>query len=122
MEGWFEQLMDDVRIVQVYMYVYYYTGRMYMNIIKHFVWMYGLMDGWMDRSVKGTSQGFSFCGAARNMAPHTGRLHCQYLYIIPPTPLPFAADGTISLFCTTTILPPYLSYEVALNQMGYRLS
>ena len=41
-----------------------------MNIIKHFVWMYGLMDGWMDRSVKDTSQGFSFCGAARNIAPH----------------------------------------------------
>ena len=42
-----------------------------MNIIKHFVWMYGLMDEWMVRSVKGTSQGFSFCGAARNMVPHT---------------------------------------------------
>ena len=25
---------------------------------------------WMDRSVKGTAQGFSFCGATRNMAPH----------------------------------------------------
>ena len=51
-----------------------------MNIIEHFVWMdgwvvgrwmYGSIDGWMDRSVKGTSQGFSLCGAARNMAPYT---------------------------------------------------
>ena len=39
-------------------------------------WMDGWVDGWMvdgwtDQSVKGTSQGFSLCGAARNMAPHT---------------------------------------------------
>ena len=42
-----------------------------MNIIKHFGWMDVWVDGWMERSVKGTSQGFSLCGAARNMAQHT---------------------------------------------------
>ena len=40
MEGRFEQLKDDVRMVQVYMYVYIYPGHMYMNIIRIF-------DGWM---------------------------------------------------------------------------
>ena len=64
---------------------------------------------------------FLWC-SSKHGTTHIGRLHCQYLYIIPPTPLPFDADGTISLFCTSIILPPYLSYEVALNQMGYRLS
>ena len=53
MEGWFEQLKDDVRIVQVYMYVYILDTCIIMNIIKHFGWMDGWVDGCMGRWMDG---------------------------------------------------------------------
>ena len=106
----FEQLKDDVRSI--------YTGHMYMNIIKYFVWMDRWVDGCMGRWMDGwTDQSkvplrISLCVVQLETWHHTHRKIALSIFVyssLPPTPLPFAADGTISLFCTTIILPPYLS-------------
>ena len=73
------------------------------------------MDGWsMDGQTDQSKVPLrvSLCVVQLEIWHHTHRKIALLTFVyssLPPTALPFAADGTISLFCTTIILPPYLS-------------